>query len=1120
MLEKRMYVRFPADVESILDPRVFMCGQIVEIDDFKKTVTVKIHDPFKYLQFFENYPKDKVELPMQSVDHCGMFIGSDVIVHGKICTVKTRQKAPDGFFFYYVQDKESKNVFMVSEAEIVAAFNNGHVDPSMQLIRYEFQNPCWYLGHAVVSRSINILNNSINGFKELAGSKIYLLPHQVNTIMRCLQEKPCRFMLADEVGMGKTVEAISILKIYMQDKAGIKTLIVVPKTLKAQWEKELLLKFNLSTGAGKNYSSITVKSVQELDLMDLNRNWDFVIVDEVHRYLPDKAAYERLHQLSRKAQNILLLSATPVQQRKEEYLSLLRILQPEKYDDYTNEQFGRLIEKQSKIVQKTALVLDDLVDYQDEISAAQNDQTDPHESEDCCDLFDEIVEGLQEICTMLDDGKLSGLLKSIDFASDDLGVYKIKVVVSYICTSYQVESNIIRNRRKILEMAGDGERLMPTRERKTVPYSLDRDKNTYETLCYQEISDWIEANGKNIDIENVVRPLLSSFFSSPWAFSATISKMKKELISLPVELEEDVKSWIRFEDHIVKNITDILDDPDLYEAEYSTRLVTTLNLLYDDLYDQKIVLFTNFAETFSMYRTALQNVFQPDEVAFFGAEMSAMEIELNSYRFQNDKNCRIMLCDHTGGEGRNFQCADYIVHIDLPWDASAIEQRIGRLDRLERDPSRPVVYSVLIYAQDTFEEALYRFWNEGLKIFTQSLSGMEIIMRDVDCEIISAVKENFKYGLFDRIPQIVDLAKSMRSAVQKEQNYDAAGFIFRPMYAELKRLVNYYAQNENDLFASAMTNWASLAGFKGFRSDRDLITYTAESFSPKSAFNSQLIPPHWNDYLMEKQNQFVTRVQDEYDRSRRNNSLSRSIRGTFTRKRAIENDYIHFFAPGDDIFDCIVNNAILSCKGCSSAFAIESNLNWKGFVFIFAPTPNEVYLLEHGVSVHTLSAYRNYLMTEQVIIPYSIENPEEYTDGQIVQEYLKQLGANILKEKTVHFGKRSHETSCLSNIIGNMKNIEWFRGTYPEECWQEMVITARKASQEKALEQIRKRSNIRGAREEMERVLSARVASQVYYGLQDDKISALKKEQEVVLETLRHPKILLDSAAFIWMVKN
>ena len=1120
MLEKRMYVRFPADAESISDPRVFMCGQIADIDEFKKTVTVKIHDPFEYLQFFENYPKNKVELPIQAVDHCGIFIGSDVIVHGKICTVRTRQKARDGYFTYYVQDKKSKAVFEVSEEEIVAAFNNGHVDPSVQLARYEFQNPCWYLGHSVVSRSMNTLNNSINGFKELAGSKIYLLPHQVNTIMRCLQEKPCRFMLADEVGMGKTIEAISILKIYMQDKAGIKALIVVPKTLKAQWEKELLLKFNLPTGAGKNYSSIAIKSVQELDSIDLNRDWDFVIVDEVHRYLSDKIVYKQLHQLSRKAQNALLLSATPVQQRKGEYLALLRLLQPEKYDNYTDERFGQLIDKQSKIVQKTALILDDMIDYQEEISAAQNEQMDPHESEECRDLFDEIIEDLQAVCNALGDEKLSKLLNAIDFSSDDLGVYDIKVVVSYICASYQIESNIIRNRRRILEMAEDGKRLMPTRELKTVPYRLDRDKNTYETLCYHEVSDWLEKNGKDTDVENIVRLLLSSLFSSPWAFSATIASMKKEVTSLPGELDEDIRNWIKFEDNIVKNITDVLDDPDSYEAEYSTRLVTILDLLYDELYDQKIVLFTNFAETFLAYRRVLQKVFQPDEIAFFGVGMSPMEIELNSYRFQNDQKCRIMLCDYTGGEGRNFQCADYIVHIDLPWDASTIEQRIGRLDRLERDPSRPVVHSVLIYAQDTFEEALYRFWNEGLKIFTQSLSGMEIIMRDVDREIVSAVKENFKYGLFDRIPQIVELAKSMRSAVQKEQNYDAAAFVFRPMYTELKRLVNYYTQNENELFASAMTNWASLAGFKGFRSDEDLITYTAESFSLKAAFNSQLIPPRWNDYLMEEQNKFVTSVQNEYDRNRQNKNPSRAIRGTFTRKRAIENDYIHFFAPGDDVFDCIVNNAILSCKGCSSAFAIESKLNWKGFIFVFAPTPNEAYLLENGVSVYTLSAYRNYLMSEQVIIPYSVENSEEYTDGQIVQEYLKQLGANILKEKTVHFGKRSRETSYLSSTIGDMKNIEWFRNAYSEERWRELVITARKSSHEKALEQIRKRSNIRGAREEMERVLSARAARQVYYEQQDDKISALKEEQKIVLEALRRPKILLDSAAFIWMVKN
>ena len=131
------------------------------------------------------------------------------------------------------------------------------------------------------------------------------------------------------------------------------------------------------------------------------------------------------------------------------------------------------------------------------------------------------------------------------------------------------------------------------------------------------------------------------------------------------------------------HIKEILNDPDKYEDSYSTRLVVILNALFDEFYDNKVVLFTNYEETFDVYKKALSTVFPCDEVSFFGSNLSTEEIELNAYRFQTQDECRIMLCDYTGGEGRNFQCADYIIHIDLPWDASMIEQRIGRLDRLE-----------------------------------------------------------------------------------------------------------------------------------------------------------------------------------------------------------------------------------------------------------------------------------------------------------------------------------------------------------------------------------------------------------------------------------------------------
>ena len=259
MLIEKMYVRCPADKESISDPRVFVCGQITKVDSFKKTVRVRIYDPFSYLLFFEDLPKGEIEIPESMVQRCTFFLGSVVFVKNRQCKVLSCVRAKDGFYYYYLQDVDSKEVFRQCERNIIAAFNNGRIDPAEQLKKYEFQNPCWFLGHSVVSKSMNVLDNSIYGFKELAGSKIYLLPHQVNSIMRCLQEEPCRYMLADEVGMGKTIEAISVFKIYIQDRSDRTALIIVPEILKEQWKTELFLKFNIEQGEDRNHNSVIVK---------------------------------------------------------------------------------------------------------------------------------------------------------------------------------------------------------------------------------------------------------------------------------------------------------------------------------------------------------------------------------------------------------------------------------------------------------------------------------------------------------------------------------------------------------------------------------------------------------------------------------------------------------------------------------------------------------------------------------------------------------------------------------------------------------------------------------------------------------------------------------------------
>ena len=119
MLTEKMYVRCPADKESISDPRVFVCGQIIKVDDFKKTVRVRIYDPLNYLAFFEDLPKGVIELPKAMVQHCSFFLGSTVYVNNKPCKVLSYLKAKDGFFYYYLQNDNTKEVFRLSEKNIV-----------------------------------------------------------------------------------------------------------------------------------------------------------------------------------------------------------------------------------------------------------------------------------------------------------------------------------------------------------------------------------------------------------------------------------------------------------------------------------------------------------------------------------------------------------------------------------------------------------------------------------------------------------------------------------------------------------------------------------------------------------------------------------------------------------------------------------------------------------------------------------------------------------------------------------------------------------------------------------------------------------------------------------------
>ena len=127
-------------------------------------------------------------------------------------------------------------------------------------------------------------------------------------------------------------------------------------------------------------------------------------------------------------------------------------------------------------------------------------------------------------------------------------------------------------------------------------------------------------------------------------------------------------------------------------------------------------------------------------------------------------------------------------------------------------PADKDVCSVVTYAKETLEEELYNFWNKGLNIFTQSLSGLEIIMNEINESIIHAVTSDFRYGISNAINEIIESSQRMEKEVREEQHFDSAAFIYATLNQRLKRLLHYYTSNENELFANTMMGWANLAG--------------------------------------------------------------------------------------------------------------------------------------------------------------------------------------------------------------------------------------------------------------------------------------------------------------------
>ena len=272
---------------------------------------------------------------------------------------------------------------------------------------------------------------AVYGFDVLSGCRIFLMEHQITTVVRAFESRPIRYMLADEVGLGKTIEACSIVKIMASENANLRVLYVVPASLAQQWKNELRYKFDLYADLfPKDGANHVILSLEEIAPRHpaLQETWDLLVVDETHRLLCDNLRYSLIFSVSKVVQNVLLLSATPIQNRKTEYLNLLRLLLPTQYEDMSLEDFSKLLRNQKKLQRKVNGMLRHMEDYEN--------------------YREDIYDQLDELADTLEDNYLKKLLTQFDADTEGHGKNVAALGISFITENYRIQRKVIRSRRK------------------------------------------------------------------------------------------------------------------------------------------------------------------------------------------------------------------------------------------------------------------------------------------------------------------------------------------------------------------------------------------------------------------------------------------------------------------------------------------------------------------------------------------------------------------------------------------------------------------------------------------------------------------------------------------------
>jgi len=582
------------------------------------------------------------------------------------------------------------------------------------------------------------LRNNIYAFN---ASRTKRFPYQFKPLLKLLDSPTNRLLIADEVGLGKTIEAGLILT-ELRARQTLRTVLVVcPANLTQKWRMELNRRFGenfqvMSSGDIRAFLDevarapdpsrvmlngiISLEAFRRKDVVALFEavapRLELVIVDEAHHLRNLGTLSRRAGQaLSDNADTMLMLTATPIQLGTVNLFSLLNVLDPEDFPDRQTAE--RRFRDNEPLVSAHRLSGRLNPDYDGIKTALRTAQRSPWLAND--PRVDSILERVKEIEGLvlgsrearqaqvqlhqhIGDLNLLGAIfsrtrrREVQQRMSQRRSYAVTVKFSEAEASFYktvteliMYQSALRGDHPIISIwrLNTPQRRMASSIQAMVDFYREHIDEAFLGQDQGEDEDYAEADAEGTD---------SSARSHPMVVDA-----RQRL------------------NHIISTWPDNIPD-----SKYTCFRDDILSRLWAETPERKVMVFAFFKDTLRYIGRQLER--EGIRCHFITGDTPPADRLKVIDQFREDPGAKVLLSSRVGSEGLDFQFCSALVNYDLPWNPMDVEQRIGRLDRIGQES--PTIDIFNLWVEDSIENRILRRLYERLRIFERAIGDLEAVL--------------------------------------------------------------------------------------------------------------------------------------------------------------------------------------------------------------------------------------------------------------------------------------------------------------------------------------------------------------------------------------------------------